>query len=377
MGNYKGVIPMADIRKSLWLLAFLITAGLFTPANAQQPTLVVTDQVVQMEFHDQITLVGRTQAWVESRLVSEVSGRVKAIDAGEGIWIKRGTPLVTIDADQTRFILNAKQAETEQAKLEAELTKNDLKRMQDLYSKDLISQSAYDSAATWASIKEQRYNQLESERKKLELDLKNSVIRAMYDGYTGRKLVDVGEWVNPGMPVFEMVDLSRVKVTVDLPERHFGRVSTGSHATIVASGNGGEQLSGTVTGIAPRASEETHTFPVIIEVSNEDMNLGGGMLVRATLSMDQTFSSLAVSKDAIIRQGDQTLVYTVADGKAVPIPVVTKSSDGKMIAVEGEGLSEGMPVVVRGNERIFPGSPVTTGQAQQSTANMGQVSQKD
>jgi RND family efflux transporter MFP subunit len=368
---------MAEIKKLFLVSTLFIIAGLFTTVYAQQPTLVVTDNVVDMDFHDQITLVGRTQAWVESRIVSEVSGRVESIDAGEGVWIKKGTPLVSIDADQIRFELNAKQAETEQVKLEAELTKNDLKRMQDLYSKNLISESAYDSAVTWASIKEQRYNQLESERKKLELDFKNSVIKALYDGYTGRKLVDVGEWVNPGVPVFEMVDLSKVKVTVDLPERHFGRVSTGSEVMIVASGNGGEQLSGMVTGIAPRASEETHTFPVIIEVPNEDMALGGGMLVRTTLSMDETFNSLAVSKDAIIRQGEQTIVYTIADGKAVPIPVISKATNGKMIAVQGDGLSEGMPVVVRGNERIFPGSPVTTGQAEQTASDIGQVSQTE
>ena len=67
-----------------------------------------------------------------------------------------------------------------------------------------------------------------------------------------------------------------------------------------------------------------------------------------------------MSKDAIVRQGEQTMVYTIADGKAVPIPVIVGSTAGDMIAVTAEGLSEGMPVVVRGNERIFPGSPVRT-----------------
>jgi multidrug efflux pump subunit AcrA (membrane-fusion protein) len=67
-----------------------------------------------------------------------------------------------------------------------------------------------------------------------------------------------------------------------------------------------------------------------------------------------------VSKDAIIRQGEQTMVYTIVDGKASPIPVKMSSSNGTLVAVSGEGLSEGMPVVVRGNERIFPGSPVQT-----------------
>jgi multidrug efflux pump subunit AcrA (membrane-fusion protein) len=54
------------------------------------------------------------------------------------------------------------------------------------------------------------------------------------------------------------------------------------------------------------------------------------------------------------------LVYTIVEGKAAPITVVTSSSNGMMVAVSGEGLADGMPVVVRGNERIFPGSPVQT-----------------
>ena len=69
---------------------------------------------------------------------------------------------------------------------------------------------------------------------------------------------------------------------------------------------------------------------------------------------------IIVSKDAIVRQGSQTMIYTIDEGKASPITVSTSSTSGQMIAVEGPGLTEGMPIVVRGNERIFPGAPVKT-----------------
>ncbi len=108
---------------------------------------------------------------------------------------------------------------------------------------------------------------------------------------------------------------------------------------------------------------------MIINVDNPDGQIGGGKLVRATLTLNQTFKSLAVSKDAIVRQGARTMIYTVADGKAAPMPVRTSSTDGEMIAIDGQGLSLGMPVIVRGNERVFPGSPVrVAGEEQQSSA---------
>ena len=82
------------------------------------------------------------------------------------------------------------------------------------------------------------------------------------------------------------------------------------------------------------------------------------MLVKAILTLEGTFTSLAVSKDAVIRQGERTFVYTVVDGRAVEVPVRTRSRLGTLVAIEGDGLEEGQAVVVRGNERLAGGGPV-------------------
>jgi RND family efflux transporter MFP subunit len=342
------------------------------------PSLVVTEPLQTMVFHDQLTLIGRTQARAESRIVAEVAGVVQEINAPEGRWVQKGQPLVTIDSRRIALVLRAKTAQTKQAKADADFAERQLKRSQDMYDQEVLSESGLDADQTGAIRTIERYNQLEAERKQLELDLEDCTIRAPYDGYTVRFLVEVGEGVSPGTPVYEMVDLAVVKVTVDLPERHFGNVAIGSPVSIQVSGDNPSPVSGTVSGIAPQASEATHTFPVIVAVPNNDGRLGGGMLVRATVSLKRQFESFAVSKDAIIRQAGQTMVYTVVDGKAAPIPVNISSSNGTMVAVQGEGLADGMPVVVRGNERIFPGSPVMTpdaGQGQEGEAPPGQASQ--
>ncbi len=350
------------IMRYVFLLTMLVTAltGSEACAQGQPPVLVVTDNVQQMEFTDQVTLVGRTEAAIQSRIVSEVSGRIKAVNALEGVPARSGTALVTVDAERIKYELNSKRAQTEQTRLQAELAATQKERAEELYRQNLISSTGLDSAITWAGILKAQYEQLEAEQNLLELDMRKAVITAPFNGFTGRRLVDVGEWVNPGMPVFEMVDLSRVKVTVDLPERYFGHLSLGSPVYITQSANQSEPLYAHVTGIAPSASEETHTFQIMVDVPNVDGRLGGGMLVRATLSLNTTFTGLAVSKDAVVRQGNQMLVYTIVDGKAVPITVSTTSTDGQMVAVVSDQLSAGMPVIVRGNERIFPGSPVNT-----------------
>ncbi len=357
----------------LTALAILVVASaLPRTANAQAPaTLVVTDSVVRRDFHDQVTLVGRSEPRVFSRIVAEVEGRVTRIDAPEGNPITKGSPMVTIAPERTDYALRAKEAEVVQAKTVEILANDYLKRSQDMFAKDLIRQVTMDSANAWVASAQARRQQLEAERDRLALDLENCVVRAPYDGYTLRRMVDIGSWVSAGTPVYEMVDLSRITVTVDLPERYYGRLTVGSKASIGVSNDTLNAFEGTVTGIARNASRETHTFPVIIHVPNPDGVIAGGKLVNATLSFDNTFSSLAVSKDAIIRNGIQTMVYTIVDGKAAPINVMTKSNDGVMVAIEGDGLNEGMPVVVRGNERIFPGSAVrVAGEQMQGSASV-------
>lgn len=351
------------MKKSTVLLSTIFAAlvSVFSGyAQDMPPTLVVTDQVEEMDFHDQITLVGRTKAAISSRIVAEVSGRVQAVNAEEGTWVGRNEPLVTIDPERARLTLAAKEAEAKGADARAALARKDRELARELFKNKLISERTLDSVEAATTIAIENYNQLQAERDKLNLDFENCSIRAPFGGYTVRKLVDVGEWVSMGTPVYEMVGLSKIKVTVDLPERHFGHVAPGGQVLIHRSGDDENPLTGRMTGIAPDASETTHTFPVIVTVDNKDGRLGGGMLVKATVSLSETFSSLAVSKDALVRQGSQTMIYTVADGKAAPIPVMVTSTNGQMIAVQGEGLVKGMPVVVRGNERIFPGSPVRT-----------------
>lgn len=327
-------------------------------AQGPPPALVETAPVEELEFHQQITLVGRTEARAESRIVAEVSGRVSSVSSAEGRRVRRGAVLVEVDCRRIALALEAKQAEAAQARADAELAEKDLRRARELVDTEVFPERNLDGAEAEASRTGDRVRQLEAERRRLELDLEDCTIRAPYDGFTVRKLVDVGEWVDPGTAVYEMVDLSVVKVLVDLPERHFGQVELGSPAAILLSTEGGDELEGKVSGLAPRASETTHTFPVTITVSNGDRRLGSGMLVRATLELAGMFRSLAVAKDAIVRQGEATLVYTVKGGQAHPVPVRTLASQGDRVAIEGDGLAVGQAIVVRGNERLFPGSPV-------------------
>ena len=348
-------------------LALILATIFVTPVLLAEDgaALVKTAPIEELEFRQELTLVGRTEARRESRIVAEVEGRVKSLPAAEGRPVKRGAALVTIDCRRIALALDAKKAEAAQARAAAELARKELERARELVETSVFPERNLDSAEADERRTAERYLELLAEHRTLELDLEDCTIRAPYDGFTVRKLVDVGEWVEAGTPVYELVDPSVIKVTADLPERRFGQVEIGSPVRITRTASiaqppadGDASLAGKVTGIAPRASETTHTFPVIIEVENAGGRLGSGMLVRAALALNGTFTSLAITKDAIVRQGDRTLLFTVDGGVASEVEVETRGSLGSMVAIAGDGLRVGQPVIVRGNERLDDGSTV-------------------
>lgn len=107
----------------------------------------------------------------------------------------------------------------------------------------------------------------------------------------------------------------------------------------------------------PRADPLARTFPVKVRVNNPEYRLLPGMTARVEIPLHESQESIAVPRDALVRSSMGTLVFTVQDGVAQPIPVEPGPSHDGWIAVRGP-LQAGDPVVVRGNEGLRPGQPV-------------------
>ena len=83
------------------------------------------------------------------------------------------------------------------------------------------------------------------------------------------------------------------------------------------------------------------------------------MSASVVLPVGKPRKALVVSRDAVIAVSGQTVVYTVNDSKANMIPVNVIGYQGLIAGIEGQGLAEGMQVVVKGNERLQTGQMVS------------------
>lgn len=196
--------------------------------------------------------------------------------------------------------------------------------------------------------------------------LKKHTIISRFDGYVVAEHTEVGAWVNQGDLVAEVVDLSKVDLEVFVPQRYIDQVHVGMTSTVVVEGLV-EPIDGVVKYIIPQADVKARTFPVKVRLPNplqEDgtRRLKAGMLAHASLPVGRQEQSTLVPKDALVLSTSGTpMVYvTVKQGEGMtvrPISVSLGVASGTLIEARGQLSPEDL-VVVRGNERIFPGMPV-------------------
>lgn len=158
----------------------------------------------------------------------------------------------------------------------------------------------------------------------------------------------VGERIEPGKPLFRLVDESRVWVDAKLPSGTMSRVVPGSQATIVFAG---ERLTGTVQHSAHRTSDATRNAVVRIEVPNKGDRLHGGDFVDVffeSAAGRASATTLSVPNDALVQfQGDTVVFRRNREGALEPVPVRPGEVIGDRTVIR-EGLKPGDVVAIKG-----------------------------
>lgn len=350
--------------KALYITVVLL--ALLSPVHAQQrkrvtmpAAKVVVSEVKTGMVAPQSEFIG-TVFFVEvSDVASEVNGKVERVSFEEGRRIKKGSILVSLSSDLLGKELRAKRSSYEQVLIEREKAIKDLKRVEDLIRRGSVSEQLYDEHSFRVKGLEKRAASLKADVERIEVELTKKRIRAPFDGVVIERAVDRGEWLSPGSKVATIAKDDVVDVVVDVPEDTLRHVTEGMPLTVRASGRA---MKGKVFAMIPRGDVATRTFPLKIRIDNS-ASLKEGMEARVALPTAQKRKALMVPRDAAITLFGRTVVFAVLDSKAKMIPVKVLGYEGGMAGVNASGLREGMKVVVKGNERLRDGQPVSTAES--------------
>jgi multidrug efflux pump subunit AcrA (membrane-fusion protein) len=359
------------------------------------------------ELPTSTTLVATVQPITRSLIATEVAGIVRDMPVRQGDYVEIDSIICKLDDDAVALQLREAQARlanlrAQLAELEAGTRQTELGRLKAMYESSKAefdrwkferervrrlygeSQSnekeMYETQASYLAaeakmeaakaqydqgvegpraetIEQARFAVAEQEAvvARLQRDLAKTEIRAPFSGYVVRLESEVGEWIDRGAPVVELVDLASVLVTVDAPERAIPFVKVGDPAVISIDALQ-DRFEGEIKHVVPQADEAARTFPVEVEVPNGEHVLKAGMFARATIRTGPDAAAVAVPKDAISRMMGATYVATIAPGPAgfmaYPTPVTVGLDIDDWIAITSGNIAPGAQVVVRGNEMI-------------------------
>lgn len=197
---------------------------------------------------------------------------------------------------------------------------------------------------------------------RLEDQLLKHTIRSRFPGYVVSKSTEVGQWVNGGDVVAEVVGVDVVEVVVQVLEQSVPNVTPGSTVNVHIPALSTTPFSGKVLAVVPQGDVRARTFPVKVAIQNQTTPSGPlikpGMYAKVDLPVGTSPDAKLVPKDAIVLNQQGKAVIVVADGVAQPVPVTLLNVHGQFAEVSGD-VSPGQLVVVEGNERLRPGAAVS------------------
>ncbi len=179
-------------------------------------------------------------------------------------------------------------------------------------------------------------------------------IRADVNGIVTEKMVDLGDYVERGMPIYEISDLSRVWVLFDLYEGALSWVRVGSKVKYTINSLPGETFEGTISFIDPLLNPQTRVATARVEVDNRDGRLKPEMfasgVVQNNLAGSET-QELVIPKSAVLWTGKRSIVYVKTHGgnrASFSLREITLGPSLGDSYVVQEGLEPGEEIVSNG-----------------------------
>ena len=308
-----------------------------------KPAAVEVAKVTAMTLVDETQTVGSLRSRQGVMLRPEVGGRVKHIFFTDGQRVRKGQVMVQLE-DQLQ------QAQVTQAKAELSIAEANHKRNQELVTQNFISKRSLDESGA----------ALEVSRAKLalaEATLQRLKVLAPFDGITGLKQVNVGDYLKDGADIVNVEDLDAVLLDFRLPERFQAKIRAGQKAQLTLDALPGRPFTAIVQAVDPLIDANGRSVGVRGCIDNRQQQLRPGMFARVNAVFGARENALVIPEEAIIPQGGRTFVVKVVPGEQADTFVservtvkVGLRQPGKVEILEG--LAAGDTVVTAGHQRL-------------------------
>jgi RND family efflux transporter MFP subunit len=345
---------------------FLLTTILFAATGAAEVPVQV-ETVSNRAVVKQINVTGTVTSPRTAVLSTAVAGLVAELTIDEGDRVETGDVLLRLDAELAQLALERALAEVTQREIAVADARRRLVEAEEVGAQRGIARTQIESLRAEVSSDEAALAASRAAAREQQAIVGRNTLKAPFAGVISERYAELGEWVNPGDGLFELVATDNLRFDFRVGQDNFAALSPDTPVEITLDALPDRSIPGYVDAIVPVKNPGARTFLVRVRADNDAIGDGvlvtPGMSARGTLNIDTGRSGVAVPRDAILRFPDGRVTVWVVDAggdlSVVREQVVRTGSEFNGVVEITEGLAAGDVVVVRGNEMLQEGQAVS------------------
>ncbi|MBT8443803.1 MAG: efflux RND transporter periplasmic adaptor subunit, partial [Gammaproteobacteria bacterium] len=297
-------------------------------------------------------------------LSPSVGGLVAKLNVDAGDRVEAGDVLVVLDAELQALELRRREAELRQIETALADSRRRLDEAERVRSANAISESEIETRRATAERDAAALAAAQAAVQQQRSIVGRLSVKAPFAGVVSQRIAAVGEWVNPGNAVVELIETDNLRFDFRVPQEYYEEISLQTAVSLASDAAPGFSADGRIIAVVPVKDPGSRTFLVRVEANNEiHPGVTPGMSARGILKVDAQRSGIVVPRDALLRYPDGRHVVWIVDGSA-EIPVVRERPVETGLMFDGlveirTGIHAGDIVVTRGNETLQEGLQVS------------------
>jgi len=323
------------------LASAVVGYGFMTRAQSKQEVVqwtttqaipaVALAQMIPGGTHQTLTLPGNIQPFNRAAIFARVNGYVKSWDHDIGSSVKAGQVLATIDAPDLDQQLGQAKATLASVRANHQIASLTASRNNILLQKQIVAQQLADQTTADEKAKEAVVDANEANVRQLEAMQSFKTLSAPFDGVVTARNVELGMLINSGggsgQALFEVSDLHRVRIFVQVPQSFTAGLAPGMKATFEMPQYPGVQFDATVSHISKSINASSHSMQVELQADNAAGKFFGGSYCNVHFEIPTDANLVKIPSTALITGNQGTQVATLDSNNKVVLKSVKLGRD--------------------------------------------------
>jgi len=350
------------MRKLAILLCCLLAACGDKPDEAvgpavEQGTPVTVARPELREVNYVLKALGTSESIQHPTIAAETSGRVVELNVTEGAPVRAGAVLVKIDDTLHRIDAAKAQAELKRAQVLLDNQAREVERLTRLAEKGAVSKDHLEDEQDQQKVLAAQRDIARKQWEQASYLESRTRVAAPLDSLVTRRHVSVGDYVNVGQPLVDLVAIDTLRARLAFPEQDAALVALGKGVWLRSPAAPGIEALGQVTNVNPQIETGSRALEIIVEFANPGGWLPGGS-VDATLLVETRTGALTVPRISVVRRNERDVVYVLENDMARERVVSLGWREADWIEIVS-GIGKDDWVVVEGAALVTDGSAVS------------------